>query len=280
MLLSFWLILKFFRWGDSFEWYVKLGSWEELQTRLDRLSSAIVVDVMIANETGNVETLFSPSTIQSPLSSQRQVGGMQGFNPARDSGYYSPRAGTGLGLRADVRGEGSRTPSPKAPVPSVRSDDQRSSMGRPPPDPYALPRRRPVGSPAAIRMPAPQHHQYHQEHQYQPPMAHEEPVMMAEERRPTYGASMLQPGWESAGHVYDPISPPARGINIEHAYDPISPPARGINIEHEYDPMSSPPRGINIEHEYDPMSSRPRGGNTEHGYEPPSSPPEGRFYGR
>lgn len=243
VLLSFWLILKFFRWGDSFEWYVKLGSWEELQTRLDRLSSAIVVDRMTPNETDPAGVLFPMSTVQSPLSPRRQMDGMQGFDPTRDSGYYSPRVGTELGVRTDIRGQGSQTPSPKAPIPSVKSYDQRSSMGRPPPDPHVIPRRRPVGSPTAMSMIPPQHYQHHQQHHYQPQMPHEEPVMMGEERRPTYGTGMLQPRWGSAGHIYDPISSPARGITIEHEYDPMGSPPRGGNIEHEYGAAPPSPRG-------------------------------------
>jgi hypothetical protein len=241
VLLLLWLILKLLRWGDSFEWYVKLGSWEELQTRLDRLSSAIVVDRMTTNETDNGGVLFPMSTVQSTLSPQQQV---NGFDPTRDSGYYSPRLGTGLGVRTDVRGEGSRTPSPKAPIPSVRSYDQRPSIGgRLPSDPHGVPRRRPVGSPTAIPMRPPQHHQQHQQHhQYQPQLAHEEPGMMGEEGRPTYGAAKLQP-WESAGHVYDPLSPLARGITIECEYDQVGGPPRGGNIEYEYGAVPSSPRG-------------------------------------
>lgn len=193
--------------------------------------------------------MFPMNTVaQSQMSQQPQTNGMRGFDSTRDSGYYSPRAGTGLGVRTDMQAEGSRTPSPKAPIPSVRSYDQRSGMGRPPPDPHAIPRRRPVGSPTANPIPPSQHnyqqHQYHNSHQqYQSQPVHEEPVMMGEERRPTYGAAMLHPGWGSAAHAYDPISPTTRGITIEHEYDATRSPPRGGNMDHGYGAVPSSPRG-------------------------------------
>ena len=248
ILLVFWLILKLIRWGDNFEWYVKLGSWEELQIRLDRLTSAIVVDKVTTNEMGHDGgDLFPINTVttQSPLNQQRRVNDMPGFDLARDSGYNSPHGATGPGARPDIHEQGNRTPSPRAPVPSVRSYDQRLGMGSPPLDQKGAPiRRRPVGASTTIPTAAHQHaqqHQYYEGQQYQLQPMREEPVMMGEQRRPTYG-SMLQPGWGGAGHAYDPVSPSSRGVVIEHEYNPASAPPRGGNMDHGYGAASSLPR--------------------------------------
>jgi len=244
VLLACWLILKLIRWGDNFEWYVKLGTWEQLQSRLDRLSSAIVVDRVTTNESDQGgDGLFPMNTVtRTPLSPQRQANGMPGFDPSRDSGYYSPRAGagSGLGVRTDNHAGGSRTPSPKGPIPSVRSYDPRPGMGRPPSDLLAVPRRRPVGTPTGTPMPPAQH--YHHQQQHQPQMAYEEPVMMGDDRRPPFGASMLQPGWGSTGQAYSPASPSTRGINIEHEYEEARSPPRGGNMGHDYGAVPSSPR--------------------------------------
>ena len=117
-LVIFWLILKAFRYGDNFEWFVTLGSWEELQFRLDRLASAIVTDAPAGRNLLEAEgAIFEMNhRTQSPLQ-QRESSTTAMFTEPSDSDYVTSRAATGLGFGLgnanQVNLKSPRTPSPR-----------------------------------------------------------------------------------------------------------------------------------------------------------------------
>jgi len=179
VLFMFWIFLKILRYGDNFEWYVKLGSWEELQVRLDRLASAIVTDA--PRNTNIIETggaVFAMNHL-APSSQRRQNG--TPLSPSRrgDSGYVTPGAESGLGLRSGTADyeidQAPRTPSPRSEQPWLDSQPARGPLRR------DSPRRRPVPG----TMPRP---------------AHVEP------ERPQY-----RTGSFSARQAYDPLHPVSGG---------------------------------------------------------------------
>jgi hypothetical protein len=95
---------------------VTLGSWEDLQVRLDHLASAIVTDsppgTNIQEPGGNFFEMHQPTPSPAP---QSQNGVLTGHG---DSGYVTARAETGLGFGIGhgdhVYPDAPRTPSPRA----------------------------------------------------------------------------------------------------------------------------------------------------------------------
>jgi len=119
VLVGFWIILKILRFfRDDFEWCVTLGSWEELQSRLDRLASAIVTDAPVPgnNFEAGGEVFEMNHLTQSPAPHSQLDGRFGGIARNEDSGYFTPQTGLGVGLHNPDLGrpEASRTPSPRA----------------------------------------------------------------------------------------------------------------------------------------------------------------------
>ena len=111
-------MLKGFRYGNKFEWFVTLGSWEDLQVCLpvDRLASAIVTDsppgTNIQEAGGDCFEMHQLTPSPAPQNQNAVLTGPS------DSGYVPARAETGLGFGI---GHGNHayphapgTPSPRA----------------------------------------------------------------------------------------------------------------------------------------------------------------------
>jgi hypothetical protein len=130
------------RYGDNFEWFVTLGTWEELQSRLDRLASAIVTDAPLPPAGGVLFELNDFTQPPDPHSQRDRVNGTRRENG--DSGYVTPRTGQGLGVGALGEGhrEVSRTPSPTAAQPRLDAMSGRQHDGG------GDPRRRPAAGSA------------------------------------------------------------------------------------------------------------------------------------
>ena len=159
-----WLFLKFIRWfRNDLEWYVKLGSWDQLKLRLDQLASAVVTDKIVPIMNGNVED-DGDGFEMGPVREQPDA-------EARDSGYVTPGPGEAVGLGVASGGiEGDdggdmqvdRTPRPMDPTDAAEAVrwDRPEWTASPHPSPrtnYAVPDRgymgptESVGSPEAIR---------------------------------------------------------------------------------------------------------------------------------
>lgn len=192
-LAIFWLILKAFRYGNNFEWFVTLGSWEDLQDRLDRLSSALVTDAPVGTnfvEAGGTVFEMNHQFTQSPAP-QSQNGLLA--EPG-DFGYVTTRADTGLGFGL---GPGNlaypdrvRTPSPRA----IPSRDLIQTMEQ---NNRGETRRRPVAG--AI-----------------PQSSHDDIQVLGQDRRPGDRPGRFQSGFQSGSRqTYDhhPLNP-GDGSNV------------------------------------------------------------------
>lgn len=181
----FWLILKAFRYGNDFEWYVTLGSWQDLQSRLDRLASAIVTDAPPGTDLlqgGGAVFEMNHQFLPAPQSQNGLLA-----EPG-DSGYGRARAVTGLGFGLGpgdlAYPDRARTPSPRA-IPSrdlIQTVEQ-NNRGET--------RRRPVASAT-------------------PPSSHDDIQIMEQDCRPDNRPGRFQSGFQSGSRqTYDhqPLNP-------------------------------------------------------------------------
>lgn len=92
-----WLVLKVSRWvrGDNFEWYVKLGPWDQLKAQLDRLESAIVTDAVVSEPAAEGDGVFEMNDIDNSNphghSSRGSASGTSLLEELNNAGHVTPR---------------------------------------------------------------------------------------------------------------------------------------------------------------------------------------------
>lgn len=96
-LFTLWLALKVSRWvrGDNFEWYVKLGSWQQLETQLDRLEAAIVTDAVVPEPAAEGNGVLEMNDIDNSNtrghSSRGSASGTSLLEESNNSGHVTSR---------------------------------------------------------------------------------------------------------------------------------------------------------------------------------------------
>lgn len=124
-----------------------LGSWEDLQSRLDRLASAIVTDAPAVLEAGGTVFEMNDHRTHSPAP-QSQSGTTELLTEPSNSGHVTVRAetalGVGLGPGNHAYPDTSRTPNPRAIpsrdlIPVVQQNNRVETRRRPVPGAQSQP---------------------------------------------------------------------------------------------------------------------------------------------